>query len=209
MRAAGKQNGFTLAELIITLLIFSLCATTLLTILSMALRQITRTDKVVNAQRIASASMECISNELRTAVINDSSTGYKSLSPLPPPTAVMTPGAVGGSSSELSFSTVNNYAYFPTSITFNEMDAAIYQKTRYYVSANGKELHREVKQYDSTGTVTSTDDMIITEVENGSISMSVTLLTSSTVQISLTCTMGNQGATSVFSLKSRLFIPAS
>ena len=204
-----RRNGFSLAELIVTVMIFSLCVTTLVTILSMALRQISRTDRNVNAQRIASASLECISNELRTAVINDSSAGYKSISPLPLPTAVMTPNAVGGSSSELSFSTVNNYAYFPTSITFNEMDSAIYQKIRYYVSTNGKELHREVKQYNSTGTVTSTDDMIVTEVEEGSITMNVTLLSSSSVQIQLTCTVGSQGTTSVYSLTNRIFIPAS
>jgi len=121
----------------------------------------------------------------------------------------MTPSAVGGSSTELSFSTVNNYAYFPTSISFNESDSAIYQKTRYYVSTNGKELHREVKQYNSTGTVTLTDDMIVTEVEDGSITMNVILLSSSSVQIQLTCTVGSQGTTSVYSLTNRIFIPAS
>ena len=209
MRTLFRRKGFTLAELIVTIMIFSLCVTTLTTILSMALRQISRTDRNTNAQRIASASLECISNELRTAVINGSSTGYKSLSPQPNPTAVLAPGTVGGTGTEITFSTVNNYAYFPTSITFNEMDSAIYQKTRYYISTNGKELHREVKQYDSTGTVTSTDDMIVSEVENGSIAMTVTVLSSSSVQIQLTCTVGTQGTTSVYTLKNRIFIPAS
>lgn len=209
MRINSRRKGFSLAELIVTIMIFSLCVTTLVTILSMALRQISRTDRNVNAQRIASASLECISNELRTAVINDSSTGYKSISSDLAATAIMTPSAVGSSSDELSFNTVNNYAYFPTSITFNESDPAIYQKTRYYVSTNGKELHREVKQYNSSGTVTSTDDMIVTEVEDGTITMSVTLLSPSSVQIQFTCTVGTEDTTSVFSLKNRIFIPAS
>ncbi|MHC9541594.1 MAG: type II secretion system protein J [Vulcanimicrobiota bacterium] len=209
MRMHFRRKGFSLAELIVTIMIFSLCVTTLVTILSMALRQISRTDRNANAQRIASASLECISNELRTAVINDSSTGYKSISSDLAATAIMTPSAVGSSSTELSFSTVNNYAYFPTSITFNEMDSAIYQKIRYYVSTNGKELHREVKQYNSTGAVTSTDDMIVTEVEDGSITMNVTLISTSSVNIQITSTVGTQGTTSVYSLTNRIFIPAS
>ncbi|MDQ7824673.1 MAG: prepilin-type N-terminal cleavage/methylation domain-containing protein [Candidatus Eremiobacteraeota bacterium] len=209
IRARRHSSGFTLSEIMVAVVLFALFATTLLAILTMALRSMTRSDRLVNAQRNVMAINEVISTELRTAVVNESSTGYRSLSPVPPSTAVLAPSSVGGTSAQLTFNVPRRGVYDPCAASFNPADPANYQVVRYYVSVSGREMHREVKLYTTSGALISTVDATVAETEDGLFTFSATLTGSDLVTLTLTCTEGTGPGSEVFSIRNVVCIPSS
>jgi len=214
------RKGFTLAELLVTMLLFTMFSTTLLGVLTLSLRYLARADRLISAQKSASMTMDFISNELKNAVINPTSTGYLSISPIPATaTAVLVPTPTTSTASEIRFTTVNpdsrNPAMStyratcdPSSTSYSTTDRANYQTVRYYIAVNGREVHRELKKYDANGLLTRTTDDVVAQVDEGLITMSFTISQSDLVTITITCRAGTGQDSETFSSTSKIFISA-
>lgn len=191
-----RRRGMTLVELMVMAVIFSLFATTVLSVLTIALRYWTQSNQRVLAEQNLRVAMQAITSELRQGVPDadvagaNPATGYLSLSPAVPPTAVLTPNANTVGANYLAFTEPNPTNYDPSQTTFSAADPSNFQRVRYYVS--GGSLRRERVQWSSAGAVTSTvDDALVSASSSGIIALTVQYLSATTFTVAVTTREGN------------------
>lgn len=173
-RPRRRPRGFTLAEMIITLALFSLFSTTVVATLSATLNFWNQQNARILAQQNVRICMQLIVTEMRQSVRDgDPITGYASLG-LTTPTTVLSPnvnqqsvsctsstlGGTATSTSPLVFTEANQTNYQPTSASFNASSSNNFQQVLFYVN-NSTAMHRVVTTYTSTGAVATTTDMIV------------------------------------------------
>ncbi len=190
-----RGRGFTLAELTVLLLIFSLFATTVLATLTLALRFWTHFNQELSAEQTARTAMDVITDELRQALPDtdpggtNSATGYRSISPAVPPTGILQPNANATSSTQLIFTEPNTANFDPSSSGWVASAPSNFQRVRYYVLNNA--VRREQIQYDSSGNVIAdTDDMVVTASSTGSVSLSFGYLSADTLNVTVSANEG-------------------
>jgi len=187
-KALSWRNGFTLSEVMITVVIFLLFMMSLLGMLIMGLRYLNKANSEIIAQQNCRNILETITTELRQAMPNPAPgiTGYLSISPPVEPTAVLYPNNNVKTANYIKFTEPNFSYYDPSSLTFNAADPQNYQQVKYYI--NNNVLYREVKTIDSAGTLSEPTSFALAETPGGSLSMTAKYLTSNKFEISVTVT---------------------
>jgi type II secretory pathway component PulJ len=183
MRRARK--GFTLAEVIVMSLIFSIFSATAVAGLTLALRYWSQTNERMLAEQNARVAMATITAEARQAIVaSDPYSGYKTINPAVSATGFLTPNANSTTGDSLVFSEPSS-TYNPLSDTFSDTDATNYQRVSYYVTNNS--LHRQVITYNSGGGISGTDDAVLVAASsNGSLILSTQYKTPTTVHLQIT-----------------------
>lgn len=215
-----RKKGFTLSELMVTIVLFGIFSTTLLTMLTLSLRYMTKANTSINSQKTVATISDCMTNEIKTALINGTSNGYKYVTPTPPPapTAFLDPPTNittdnRNKSNQVKFSAINakNFditTYDPSSTSATMLDTTNsnnFQTVRYYVSGDQKSIHREVTRYDPTLGNTVTVDTTIGESEIGTFTLSSELISSDLIKITIT---EFKGAMPVNLLSRQVFVPS-
>lgn len=193
MSRTREQSGFTLAEVLITAVVFLLFSTVLFGLLINGLNYFKAADADFSAQTTCRNIMEIIVSELRQAVPNpdpglaNSPTGYLSIAPNAAPTAILYPNYLNKTGNYLIFTEPNHSNFDPSESSFSDMDPSNYQRIRYYVQ-NGNTLMREITKYDSNGSVASTESDQVAEVPNGEIVMEIEFVSTKKVELTVTVT---------------------
>lgn len=190
-----RPRGFTLAELTVMCMVFTIFAMTAVAVMTLAMQYWTQSNQRVLAEQNARVAISTISSELRQGIPDpdpgsgNPATGYLSITPTVSPTAVLVPNANSTTGTSLEFTETNPTNYDPSSGTFSSTNPANYQRVRYYVS--GTDLHRELKLFDATGTVTSTsDDVIVSASSTGTLILSTQYLNTNEFKLTVTAAEG-------------------
>lgn len=195
----GGARAFTLSEICVVVVLFALFSTTALASLNLSLAQWGYVARRINATSSARFAMSTMVNELRQALPNPTSLGYRSLTPAVSPTGVLKPNANARTSTELVFTEVDPDAYNPAASGFDSGNPALYRRVRYYVQG-GTTLRREMTTYTSGGSVASTRDDLVARAQ--ALSLSVTWQAADLFDLAVSVTEGNV----VVTLNTRAFI---
>lgn len=181
------RRGFTLAEVIVMSLIFSIFSMTAVAGLTLALRYWNQANQRMLAEQNVRVAMQTMTAELRQAIVDPdpgashAATGYLSITPTVPATGIMTPNTNARSATSLVF-TEPSASYDVNSSTFSDTNPQYYQKVSYFIQNNS--LKRQIFTFDSTGTVTTgTPATIVSASSSGTLLLTVTWLSATTVHL--------------------------
>ncbi|MCD4784399.1 MAG: hypothetical protein K8T10_11315 [Candidatus Eremiobacteraeota bacterium] len=171
------NNGFSLAEFIVSLGLFLILTSSLAGTLMIGMRCYQASDVDVDFQKSVRDTIEAISNDVRQAVPDDApglfgnpATGYKSITPSISPTGVLYPNVNEASTNYIIFNKPDYSYYNPTLASWVPLDPRNFRKIRYFVQ-NDNEIIREVTLFNSDGSVASTHQDSQAIVEEGSIQL--------------------------------------
>jgi len=199
-RACARRRGFTLAEVVITVAVFSIFAVSAAGSMTAALRNWTRCNTRMQAEQNARTALSTIVADLRQALPDPDPgtsappTGYLSLSPSVSATGTLAPNANIPNSTTLTFTEPNVANYNPGGSGWSPLSPANYQKVTYYV-LNGS-LRRKQIQYTASGAISATtDDAVATPVQGTPVALTCAYLSPTSVQITVTATEQTQACT--------------
>jgi prepilin-type N-terminal cleavage/methylation domain-containing protein len=189
----GKNRGFTLMEILVSVLVFSVISLVLASTLSIGIRCFRKVDAHISVQQLCKTSLDYIVNELRQGVVNhdtgteNKSTGYLGISPPVEPTAVLFPNRNIKTGDHLVFTQPDFERFNPASVNFNRTNPENYQIVKYYTD-QGKSLYREVQSINSDGSLLSGAPVLLSDVQNGSMDLKVDYITRNKFSVTLTIT---------------------
>jgi type II secretory pathway component PulJ len=192
-----QRRGFTLAETVVMLVIFSLFSTTALATLTLALRYWSQSNQRTLAEQNVRVSLQTITSELRQAIIDpdpgatNQATGYLSISPAVQATAYLMPNPNVTSSSEtLTFNEPNEGNFDPSQSGFDSTNPSNYLKVTYTIQNNA--LHRQQISYTTTGTVAAiTDDIVASASASGALTFTARYASASSLSLTLSAQEGS------------------
>lgn len=207
------KSGFSLAEFIAALGLFSILMTSLGGVIVVGIRYYKDSDKGIKIQNSVRRGIEGMTSEIRTAVPDDdpglfgnTPTGYKAISPSIDPNGVLYPNVNLTQTDYLIFNKPDYTYYAPGNSGWTSLDPRNYKKIRYYVRDTNV-LTREETLFNADGSVLNTSEAPLAEVTNGSLELICTVQQTSGsmpyYRIRLTATRDKKQ----FSLTSNCMIP--
>lgn len=182
-----RQRGFSLIELTVWLVLFSLLATTTLATLILTVRAWCASTDRVHVQQDARVTLQGIIAEFRQGIADGSdqpATGFRSISPAVGSTPLLLPNANAMTASTLTFTLPSPDHYDPSLTGWSATDSSNYRRIRYYTQ--GADLHREQVSWASGGIVADlVDDVVIAPSSHGSVQFSAQYLSPTSVSIRL------------------------
>ncbi len=168
MKGIGKKRGFSLAEFLMALLLFSILSTSLMGTLVIGLRYYRRSSEGVEAQKKVKNTIEFIEGELRQAVIDpvpgvngNPPTGYLGVDPPIGPTGILKPNIHQKESNELVFNEPDYDYYDPANPSWFPLDPRNYKKVRYYVKDKNTIMREEIKYSQEGAPISSRVDPVL------------------------------------------------
>ncbi|MFH0803457.1 MAG: hypothetical protein V2A78_13875 [bacterium] len=179
------RTGFTISEVMVAAVVFLLFSTSVISVLTLGMNYLQVGQVKILAQGNARAAADCITSELKQAILNPNSvTGYPGISPAILPSAVLCPNSNTRTAGSITFTEPNPANYTPYTTGWNYENAANYQTVRYYVS--NRTVYREMKRFDADGNQISITNDPIAQTPGGTITLSFTYVSSQLFTVTVT-----------------------
>ena len=181
IRAKRAVRGFTLTELAVTMVIFSLFSTSLVATLTLSMSYYRQTKEFVLAEQNARIGMAAIVTEFRQSLCPNTSTS-----------AIITPAAINATANQFVFTEANTVNFNPLASDFNFNSPANFLEVNYFVQNNSgvTALEREVQSFNANGTIASDVTQVVAQSNTGSIALSVTELNANSVSVQIISSEG-------------------
>ncbi|MCD4784230.1 MAG: hypothetical protein K8T10_10465 [Candidatus Eremiobacteraeota bacterium] len=188
------RKGLTLVEMIITLGMMIVFIGALFSAMIAGLTYWKDGRLRLQTQEALRESLDTMTTELRQALPNpdpgtngNPPTGYLGITPEIDPSGILYPNENNSVGDYLEFTEPVVSVYIPSTTGWSEEQPDNYQKIRYYV--NKEYLIRRVTRYNSSGVQVSEEDNNVVALREGEITMQVTSLSTSLVEIEMTATL--------------------
>ncbi|MHC9544000.1 MAG: type II secretion system protein [Vulcanimicrobiota bacterium] len=203
MKKNAKHSGYTLPEILVSIVVFMLLTTSLVSTVTLGLRFWLGTVARNNVRQNTITACSVIGSELRQAIINsDSTTGYSSITPAIKPSGVLYPNQNNTTLSYIYF-TEPNYANFdPSDSIWDQLDAKNYSLIKFYVENNT--LYREQITYNTGGSISSTAKNPVVQSTEGTLTLTATYSSPISFRISVYSKEGDKAGT----VATQLYLPS-
>jgi len=188
------RRGFSLTEMIIMLGMMIVFIGALFSALIAGLTYWKDGKLRLQTQEALRESLDTMTTELRQALPNpdpgtngNPPTGYLGVTPAIDPTGILYPNENNPVGNYLEFTEPVESVYIPSGTGWSEENPDNYQKVRYYT--NNGYLVRRVTRYNASGVQISEEDNNVVTLREGELTLEVTSISTSLVEIEMTATL--------------------
>jgi prepilin-type N-terminal cleavage/methylation domain-containing protein len=186
-----KCQGFTLPEVLVSMLVFGLLFLALSTSLTLGIRYFRKAEAANSAFNTCAAAFELIHSDTNQGVPNEDpgGSGYIGIIPAVDTTAFLMPNKNVKTSDQLIFN-IANHTLLDVLAAAPPVDRRrpdIYRQVRYYTDSSNKILYRVMSNITATGSLVDETPMIIAEAgSSGAIILKAEYVSSRSIKVTLT-----------------------
>jgi prepilin-type N-terminal cleavage/methylation domain-containing protein len=189
---SGQRKGFSMAEVLVSLVVFSLFSLGLVYSLTYGIRCFRKAEAAHNAHNTCISALEVILNDLNQAIPNpdpgriNTPTGYLSISPAVELTAFLIPNNNSKTSNKIKFNMPNftNMDIAGANPPVDKLRPDLYRQVEYYTSNNA--LYRKITNIDAAGILSAETPLLIAEAgSKGSITLHAEFKSPKVIKVTL------------------------